>query len=133
MSNNTSKTSKKNSIVIDWPTSHFTIDDVWNNIGREATMPNITLRFRVKKAVENKEIVAIGKIKPAIGRPKLVFSRANPSKELLESAKAAGVISNDTLATVPVAEVKSDKKTKAVVPATAASKEIAASAINAAS
>lgn len=130
MSNKTNKTSKKNSVIIDWPTSHFTIDDVWQKIGAESTMPNITLRFRVKKAVENKEIVAIGKIKPAIGRPKLVFARANPSKELLEAAKAAGVISNDVLAAVPVAEVKADKKTKSVVPATAATKDIVSSAIN---
>jgi hypothetical protein len=130
MSNKTNKTNKKNAIVIDWPTGHFTIDDVWTKIGGEATMPNITLRFRVKKAVENKEIVSIGKIKPAIGRPKLVFARANPSKELIESAKLAGVISNDALATVPVAEVKADKKTKAVVPATAANKDIATNTVD---
>lgn len=113
MSNNkTNKTSKKNSVTIDWPTSHFTIEDV---AGKYPDIVNITLRFRVKKAVENKEIVTIGKIKPAIGRPKLVFARANPSKELLEAAKAAGVISNDTLAAVPVAEVKAEKKFKPTV------------------
>lgn len=112
------KTNKKNTLTIDWPTSHFTIDDVQ---GKYPDVVNITLRFRVKKAVENKEIVPIGKIKPAIGRPKLVFARANPSKELLEAAKEAGVISNETLAAVAVAEVKSDKRTKTVVPTTAAS------------
>jgi hypothetical protein len=117
MSNKTNKTSKKNSFVIEWPTSHFTIDDIQ---GKYPDVVNITLRFRVKKAVENKDVMVIGKIKPAIGRPKLVFSRANPSKELLEAAKAAGVISaTETLATVSVAEVKTDKKNKAVVPATA--------------
>jgi hypothetical protein len=113
---NTNKTSKKNALTIEWPTSHFTIDDVQ---GKYPDVVNITLRFRVKKAVENKEIVTIGKIKPAIGRPKLVFARANPSKELIEAAKAAGVIAADAVAAVAVAEVKSDKKTKAVVPATA--------------
>ena len=113
---NTNKTSKKNALTIEWPTSHFTIDDVQ---GKYPDVVNITLRFRVKKAMENKEIVTIGKIKPAIGRPKLVFARANPSKELIEAAKAAGVISSDAVAAVAVAEVKSDKKAKAVVPATA--------------
>ena len=112
---NTNKTSKKNVLTIDWPTSHFTIDDVQ---GKYPDVVNITLRFRVKKAVENKEIVAIGKIKPAIGRPKLVFARANPTKELLEAAKSAGVISNESLATVPVAEMKTEKKAKPVVPVT---------------
>lgn len=127
MSNKTNKTVKKNTVTIDWPTSHFTIDNVWNQIGGESTMPNITLRFRVKKAIENKEIVVIGKIKPAIGRPKLVFSRANPSKELLETAKTAGVISTDALTSVTVAEVKTEKSsTKAVVPATASAKTLPA-------
>lgn len=113
------KTNKKNVLTIDWPTSHFTIDDVQ---GKYPDVVNITLRFRVKKAVESKEIVPIGKIKPAIGRPKLVFARANPTKELLEAAKAAGVISNESLATLPVAEMKTEKKAKpvSVVPMTVA-------------
>ena len=112
------KTSKKNAFTIEWPTSHFTIDDIQT---KYPDAVNITLRFRVKKAVENKEVVVIGKIKPAIGRPKLVFSRSNPSKELLEAAKIAGVIysSADTTATVAITEVKTDKKNKAMVPITA--------------
>ena len=113
MSNKTNKTSKKNSFVIEWPTSHFTIDDIQ---GKYPDAVNITLRFRVKQAVENKDVMVIGKIKPAIGRPRLVFSRANPSKELLESAKAAGVIAaSDTLTTFSVAEVTTDNKNKSVV------------------
>jgi hypothetical protein len=113
MSNN--KTNKKNALTIDWPTSHFTIDDVQ---GKYPDVVNITLRFRVKKAVESKEIVPIGKIKPAIGRPKLVFARVNPSKELLDAAKAAGVLfSDEPKAAITVAEVKSDKKVKTVIPA----------------
>ena len=111
--NNNNKTSKKNSFVIEWPTSHFTIDDIQ---GKYPDAVNITLRFRVKQAVENKDVMVIGKIKPAIGRPRLVFSRANPSKELLESAKAAGVIAaSDTLTTFSVAEVTTDNKNKSVV------------------
>jgi len=116
MSNKTNKTSKKNSFIIEWPTSHFTIEDIQ---GKYPDAVNITLRFRVKQAVENKDVMVIGKIKPAIGRPKLVFSRANPSKELLEAAKAAGVIAaSDTLTTVSVAEVTTDKKNKYVIPVT---------------
>lgn len=110
-----SNTNKKNATNIAWPTdSHFTIDDVQN---KYPDIVNITLRFKVKKAVESKEIVTIGKIKPAIGRPKIVFAVANPSKELLESAKAAGVLFNDEpKAAITVAEVKSEKKVKNVVP-----------------
>ena len=115
--NNNNKTSKKNSFVIEWPTSHFTIDDIQ---GKYPDAVNITLRFRVKQAVENKDVMVIGKIKPAIGRPRLVFSRSNPSKELLEAAKAAGVISaSEPLTTFSVTEVNTDKKNKSVIPVTA--------------
>jgi hypothetical protein len=116
---------KKNTINIEWPTNrHFTIDDI-QNLYPDAV--NITLRFRVNKAVESKEIVAIGKIKPAIGRPKMVFASANPSKEILDAAKAAGVIFNDEpKAAITVAEVKSEKKTKAT-PASVPAVNVAAS------
>lgn len=104
-----SNTKKKNTTAIEWPSnSHFTIDDIQS---KYPDVVNITLRFRVKKAVENKEIVTIGKIKPAIGRPKIVFATANPSKELIEAAKAAGVLfSDEPKAAITVAEVKSEKK-----------------------
>lgn len=127
MSNKINKTSNKTAFVIEWPTSHFTIEDIQ---GKYPDVVNITLRFRVKKAVENKEVVVIGKVKPAIGRPKLVFSRSNPSKELLEAAKAAGVIASsaETTATVPVAEVKNDKKNSGVIPVIATANTVATSA-----
>lgn len=114
---NTPKTVKKNLVAIEWPTGHFTVDDVQK---KYPDIINITLRFRVKKALESKDIVTIGKIKPAIGRPKLVFARANPSAELLEAAKSTGVILPEDTTSVPVAEVKPSKTTKSVVPATAA-------------
>lgn len=111
-------TKKKNTTNIEWPSnSHFTIDDIQV---KYPDVVNITLRFRVKKAVEKKEIVTIGKIKPAIGRPKIVFAAANPSKELLDAAKAAGVLfSDEPKAAITVAEVKSEKKVKSVAQPTA--------------
>jgi hypothetical protein len=118
------KTPKKNSVTVEWPTTHFTIGDVQS---KYPSIINITLRFRVNKAVEANEIVVIGKIKPAIGRPKLVFAKANPSKELLEAATAAGVLpmTDKTVVkgAVGVTEVKSSTKTpaKSVIPATATS------------
>lgn len=121
MSNTTNK--KNSTSTIEWPTGHFTIEDIQN---KYPDVVNITLRFRVKKAVESKEIVNIGKVKPAIGRPKIVYACANPSKELLEAAKNAGVIFNDEpKAAITVAEVKSEKKTKTVVPSVAPAKQVA--------
>lgn len=135
MSTKKSKTPKKNSVVIEWPTTHFTIDDVekkYTTPSGEKLIINITLRFRVKRALENKEIVTIGKIKPAIGRPKLVFAKVNPSKELLEAAKAAGVLPlPETKTSVPVAEVKTEKKTKTASPVVTPEAPVAPAALTA--
>jgi hypothetical protein len=108
-------TKKKNTVNIEWPSnSHFTIEDIQT---KYPDVVNITLRFRVKKAVENKEIVQIGKIKPAIGRPRIVFAAANPPQEVIAAAKAAGVLfSDEPKASITVAEVKTEKKVKAVAP-----------------
>jgi len=101
---------EKNRINIEWPESHFTIEDI------QVKYPdavNITLRFRVKKAEEAKEIVLIGKVKPAIGRPRKVYTKATPSEEVLAAAAAAGVISTDSLkATVAVGDVKASTSGK---------------------
>ena len=103
------KTTKKNNVAIEWPSNtHFTMNDMF------AKYPNfieITLRFRVKRGLENKDIVTIGKVKPAIGRPQLVFAKANPSKELLEAATKAGVLPLEEKKTsVVVGDVKTPKK-----------------------
>jgi hypothetical protein len=107
LKNNKTNKSQTN---IEWPEGHFTIEDI------QVKYPdavNITLRFRVKKAEEKKEIVLIGKVKPAIGRPRKVYAKANPSKELLAAATAAGVISLDsTKATVTVGDVRTTNSSK---------------------
>lgn len=107
MSTKTTKSTKKSTVNIEWPTGHFTIDDMQ---AKYPDVVNITLRFKINRAVDTNQIVEIGKIKPAIGRPKKVFAKANPSKELMDAAKTAGVIFTDEKATVPVAELKTEKK-----------------------
>lgn len=100
-------TSKKTKTQIVWPEGHFTINDV------QATVPemiNITLRFRIKRAVETKVIRPIGKIKPPIGRPMLVFAKNPVANEVIEKAMSSGVLplENDTATTkVKVVDVKS--------------------------
>ncbi len=113
------KSTKKNNEPIAWPDVHFTIDDMFK---KYPDFVQITLRFRVKRGLENKEIVAIGKVKPAIGRPRLVFAKANPSKELLESATKVGVLPLDDTSkntSVPAGEVTAPKKATKVVTAAA--------------
>ena len=122
------KTSKKVGSTIAWPDGHFTIATAWQKLGGEKTMPEITLRFRINKAEESKEIALIGKAKPSIGRPKKVYAKVPVTGEVLDAAKASGVILvGDTEPTaVTVAEVKTVKKAKAVVPV-ATHKEIVVS------
>jgi hypothetical protein len=97
---------KSKNINISWPVNgHFTIEDLQS---QHPDIINITLRFRVNKAIEAGELTSIGKIKPAIGRPKLVLVRGKPNQPTLDAAKAAGVIldtQTDIAVAVPVATV----------------------------
>lgn len=101
------KTEKTEKVVIAWPENHFTINDVQKTV---PNMINITLRFRIKRAVETKVIKAIGKIKPAIGRPMLVFAKCPVDESVIAKAREAGVLPLETESKptkVKVAEVKS--------------------------
>lgn len=65
---------KKKKLVVDWPNGKFSISDL------EKAHPNavpITLRFRVKKALEKGTIKNAGKIEGEIGRPTLLFEKIN--------------------------------------------------------
>jgi hypothetical protein len=68
----TKVTTKKKKLVVNWPTGEFSIADL------EKTHPQaipITLRFRVKKGLENGTIRQSGKIEGEIGRPTLLFEK----------------------------------------------------------
>jgi hypothetical protein len=63
---------KKKKLIVEWPKGKFSIADL------EKTHPSavpITLRFRVKKALEHGTIKPVGKIEGEIGRPTLLFER----------------------------------------------------------
>jgi len=61
-------------LVVSWPTGKFSIADLEKN--HPAAVP-ITLRFRVKKALESGLIKSCGKIEGEIGRPTLLFEVVN--------------------------------------------------------
>lgn len=61
---------KKTKLIVNWPVGKFSISDL------EKTHPTavpITLRFRVKKALESGTIKSAGRIEGEIGRPTLLF------------------------------------------------------------
>lgn len=63
---------KKKKLVVNWPEGKFSIADLEQN---HPTAVPITLRFRVKKALENGLIKESGKIEGEIGRPTLLFEK----------------------------------------------------------
>lgn len=101
----------KTKIQVKWPKKGtFTIAQLQDaNDG----VINITLRFKLKKALEAGSIVEIGKNASKMGRPTLVFATANPTMELLAAARASGVILNETYEKkIPSTVVVDFKKTE---------------------
>ena len=67
-------TQPKKKLVVTWPTGKFSISDLEKS--HPSAVP-ITLRFRVKKALEKGVIQSAGKIEGEIGRPTLLFEKVN--------------------------------------------------------
>ena len=65
-------TSKKKKLVVNWPDGKFSIADLEKK--HPKAVP-ITLRFRVKKALESGLIKPSGKVEGEIGRPTLLFEK----------------------------------------------------------
>lgn len=103
----------KNKLIIEWPKSHFTIQDI-QNIHPDAK--NITLRYRISKAIENGLITYIGKNDTKVGRPTIVFSPCPVTSEVLESAVNNGVILDESFEDKVVDVVKvTDKESESTV------------------
>jgi len=64
---------RKQKLVVNWPNGKFSISDLERS--HPSAVP-ITLRFRVKKALEKGTIKPAGKIEGEIGRPTLLFERS---------------------------------------------------------
>ena len=65
---------KKKKLEVKWPTGKFSISDLEKS---HPTAVPITLRFRVKKALDAGTIKAAGKVEGEIGRPTLLFEKVN--------------------------------------------------------
>lgn len=80
---------RKSALNIEWPTSFFTIQDIQNE---HSTAKNITIRFRINKAVEENKIAYIGKNPTKVGRPTIVFAPVPVEDSVLKDAVDAGVV-----------------------------------------
>lgn len=83
---------RKSALDIKWPKSFFTIEDIQNE---HPTAKNITIRFRINKAIEDSVISCIGKNPTKVGRPTIVFASAPIDDQVLQRASDAGVVLNE--------------------------------------
>jgi hypothetical protein len=88
------KTDRKNktNLTVTWPSNIFTIKEL---NAQNPEFVEITLRVRMKKAMESGEITDIGVLHNGKGRPTLVFVHDIPTKEHIEEAKSRQVILKD--------------------------------------
>ena len=85
------KTDRKNktNLTVTWPSNIFTIKEL---NAQNPEFVEITLRVRMKKAIESGEITDIGVLHNGKGRPTLVFVHGTPTNEHIEEAKSRQVI-----------------------------------------
>ena len=100
------KTDRKNKtgLVVKYPSSYFTIEDLNK---KNSDFINITLRVRLNTDILEKKVVEIGTLKIEKGRPKKIFSLAPVSEKTLQSARNKDIITlHDCFNTVKVAGVE---------------------------
>ena len=101
------KTDRKNktNLVVTWPSNLFTIKEL-NSHNPEFV--EITLRVRLKKAMENGEVNEVGVLPNGKGRPTLVLSHGPITPEKISEAKERGVLfSKENV--VPVVNINPNK------------------------
>lgn len=98
------KTDRKNktNLTVTWPSNIFTIKEL---NAKNPDFVEITLRVRMKKAIESGEITDIGVLHNGKGRPTLVFVYGTPTNEHIEEAKSRQVILKDA-SSVNVIKIK---------------------------
>lgn len=111
------KTQRKNrtNLVMKWPSKdeYFTIESLWK--GMNPDFIEITLRVRLKKAIEEDKTVAeIGSKNMGFGRPIKVFAMTPVNPTVLEKAQKDGVMLNST--TVPVVQITPNTTLTVVTP-----------------
>ena len=105
---NTKKTDRKNktNLTVTWPSAdkYFTIADLMET--NKEFIP-ITLRVRLKNAIDDGTVAEIGTIHGGKGRPKLAFAMNPVTEDVLATARQAEVVLHDKYNTVKVLDVTS--------------------------
>ena len=104
MSNKKTNRKNKTNLTVTWPSAdkYFTIADLLET--NKEFIP-ITLRVRLKNAIDDGTVVEIGTIHGGKGRPKLAFAMNPVTEDVLATARQAEVVLHDKYNTVKVLDV----------------------------
>ncbi len=109
---NTKKTDRKNktNLTVNWPSNdtYFGVSEL-TNLNKDFIA--ITLRVRLKNALDEGIVTQIGTVHGGKGRPKLAFAMSPATEAAITSARSAGVVLVDKYNTVNVLDVKVETDT----------------------
>jgi hypothetical protein len=109
---NTKKTDRKNktNLTVTWPSNdtYFGVSEL-TNLNKEFIA--ITLRVRLKNALDEGVVTQIGTVHGGKGRPKLAFAMSPVTEAAITAARSAGVVLVDKYNTVNVLDVKAETDT----------------------
>ena len=109
---NTKKTDRKNktNLTVTWPSNntYFGVSDL---TALNSDFISITLRVRLKNALDEGVVTQIGTVHGGKGRPKLAFAMSPVTETAVTAARAAGVVLVDKYNTVNVLDVKAEAET----------------------
>jgi hypothetical protein len=109
---NTKKTDRKNktNLTVTWPSNdtYFGVSELTN---LNKNFIAITLRVRLKNALDEGVVTQIGTVHGGKGRPKLAFAMSPVTEAAITAARSAGVVLVDKYNTVNVLDVKAETDT----------------------
>ena len=109
---NTKKTDRKNktNLTVTWPSNdtYFGVSDL---TALNSDFISITLRVRLKNALDDGSVSQIGTVHGGKGRPKLAFVMNPVTEAAINAARNAGVMLSDKYNTVNVLDVKAESDT----------------------
>lgn len=110
MSNKKTDRKNKTNLTVTWPSNdtYFGVSDL-TSLNKDFIA--ITLRVRLKNALDEGVVTQIGTIHGGKGRPKLAFAMSPVTDAAINSARTAGVVLNDKYNAVNVLDVKAETET----------------------
>lgn len=110
MSNKKTDRKNKTNLTVTWPSNdtYFGVSDL-TSLNKDFIA--ITLRVRLKNALDEGVVTQIGTIHGGKGRPKLAFALSPVTEAAINSARTAGVVLSDKYNSVNVLDVKAEAET----------------------